>query len=236
MKLQEQISRMKSMMGLLIEEEEKIYENKPIVFVGTAGAGKSTTSIALAERLQIPRIDVDAMEGSNEYSGCTGVTGAKLIRTITPDNHEISSSNKEYRRCVLENLLDKYANTSVVLDVGGDSSVENADLLINLPNVFAIGVPPKPEDDKPYLEMLRQRKIERLEKKVKKSKEDTGKIPDELIKSLEQEKNASQESVQMSINQIREYYRGKQEINIFDENGESKTTEQLVKEIIGKLT
>ena len=92
-------------MGLLIEEEQKDYLSKPIVFVGTAGAGKSTTSIALAEKLQIPRIDVDAEEGSDEYGKlCSDSLGAELIRTKTEDGHEISSANKEYRRCVLNNL------------------------------------------------------------------------------------------------------------------------------------
>jgi hypothetical protein len=40
MNLQEQISRIKQVMGLLTEDQ-KNYENKPIVFVGTAGSGKS---------------------------------------------------------------------------------------------------------------------------------------------------------------------------------------------------
>ena len=31
MELNEQISRMKSMMGLLIEDEQKTYESKPII-------------------------------------------------------------------------------------------------------------------------------------------------------------------------------------------------------------
>ena len=66
MNLQEQITRIQSMMGLIVEDEQKIYENKPIVFVGTAGAGKSTTAKAVAKKLGIPHIDVDEMEGVDE--------------------------------------------------------------------------------------------------------------------------------------------------------------------------
>jgi len=52
MNLHEQITRIQSMMGLIVEDEQKIYESKPIVFVGTAGAGKSTTAKADAEKLE----------------------------------------------------------------------------------------------------------------------------------------------------------------------------------------
>ena len=46
MKLQEQISRIQSMMGLLVEDEE----NKPstIILAGPQGVGKSTLSKALS--------------------------------------------------------------------------------------------------------------------------------------------------------------------------------------------
>ncbi len=50
MNLQEQISRMKSMMGLLIEDEQKVYESKPIILIGPQGSGKSTTAEALAKK------------------------------------------------------------------------------------------------------------------------------------------------------------------------------------------
>jgi flagellar biosynthesis GTPase FlhF len=237
MNLQEQISRMKSMMGLIIEEEQKVYESKPIVFVGTAGAGKSTTSEALAEKLQIPRIDLDEMEGSEEYENlCKGEEGVEVSITRTEDGNQYGSTNKEYRRCVLSKILEKYGNTKVVIDVGGDSSTENADLLVNLPNVFAIGLPPSEEDDAPYIELLRQRKIKRLKDQVEKQQKTKGKVDDNLIKAIEDQENESNESTQLSINNIREFYRGKQGINIFNKDGSDKTTEELVDEIITKLT
>jgi len=224
------------MMGLLTEEEQA-YENKPIVFVGTAGAGKSTTSEALAEKLQIPRIDLDEMEGSVEYENlCKEEPGVEVNITRTEDNQQYGTSNKEYRRCVLTNLLKKYGKTKVVIDVGGDSSTENADLLVNLPNVFAIGLPPSAKDDAPYIELLRKRKIKRLKDQAEEQQKTKGKVDDELLKAIKDQENESDESTQLSINNIREFYRGKQGINIFNDNGSPKTTEELVDEIITKLT
>ena len=66
MNLNENISRVKELMGILTEDQ-KNYVNQPIVFVGSAGAGKSTTAKAVSEKLGIPYIDVDAMEGSEEF-------------------------------------------------------------------------------------------------------------------------------------------------------------------------
>jgi ATP-dependent protease Clp ATPase subunit len=56
MNLQEQTNRIKQMMNLLTEEEQKSYESKPIVLIGPQGTGKSTTAEALAKKLGIPLI------------------------------------------------------------------------------------------------------------------------------------------------------------------------------------
>ena len=50
MNLQENIQQIKRMMGLLKEEEQKSYENKPIILIGPQGPGKSTTAKALAKK------------------------------------------------------------------------------------------------------------------------------------------------------------------------------------------
>ena len=166
------------------------------------------------------------MEGSLEYEEECAKDGIVVNIKRIGDDQNYGPQNlqnktekdwlltkKQYKRCVLEKLLKKYANTKIVLDVGGDSSVENADLFSELPNVFAIGVPPKPEDDEPYLEMLRQRKINRLKEMAEKQQETKGKVDDDLIKAIKDEENSSNESTQLSIDQIREYYRGEQGIN-----------------------
>ena len=220
MKLQEQISRMKSMMGLIIEEEQKVYENKPIVFVGTAGAGKSTTAKAVAKKLRILHIDVDERMGSEEYENlCKNEPGVEVKITRTDDGHNYGSSNDQYNRCVLAKLLEKYGNTKVVLDIGAGTE-KSADLLENLPNLFVFGLPSSPENDKPYIQLLKQSRKDRAEKMGQSNLED----------------NTKDEDIQLSIDSIREFYRGRQPINPFTDEGKRKTTEELVDEIITKLT
>jgi hypothetical protein len=219
MNLQENISRIKQMMGLLTEEE-KSYESKPIVFIGTAGSGKSTTAEALSKKLGIPRIDVDKMEGSEEYELlCKDEPGVEVNITRTEDGHNYGSTNDEYKRCVLTKLLQKYGDTKVVLDIGGDS-IKNPDLLDTLPNLFVFGLPLSPENDKPYIQFLKQTRKDRAEKMGQPNLEDGIKDDD----------------IQQSIKSVREFYMGKQNINPFTENGQRKTTEELVDEIITKLT
>ena len=104
MNLQENIQRIKQMMGLLTEEEQS-YENKPIVFIGTAGAGKSTTAKKVAESLGIEYIDVDERQGSEEYENlCKDEPGVEVSITRTDDGHQYGNSNGEYKRCVLNKL------------------------------------------------------------------------------------------------------------------------------------
>jgi hypothetical protein len=130
MNLQENISRIKEVMGILDEGWKKTnYESKPIVFIGTAGAGKSTTAKEVARTLGIPYIDVDERQGSLEYETmCKNEPGVKVNIKRTPDGHNYGSSNIEYKRCVLNNLLKKYSNSKVVLDICAGTEVAS-DLL-----------------------------------------------------------------------------------------------------------
>jgi len=192
MNLQENISRIKQMMGLLTEEE-KSYESKPIVFIGTAGSGKSTTAEALSKKLGIPRIDVDKMEGSEEYELlCKDEPGVVVNITRTEDGHNYGESNDEYKRCVLTKLLDKYGNEKVIFDIGGDS-IKNPDLLEGLPNLFVFGLPTTPEDDGPYIQFIKDRRIKRATE----------------MGQPELGNDTKDEEIQQSINSIREFYKGK---------------------------
>jgi hypothetical protein len=224
MNLQENILRIKEMMGILDEGWERTnYENKPIVFIGTAGAGKSTTAKEVAKTLGIPYIDVDERQGSLEYETmCKNEPGVVVNIKRTPDGHTYGSSNTQYKRCVLSKLLKKYGNSKVVLDIGAGTEVAS-DLLENLPNLFIFGVPSSPDDDKPYIEFLKQSRIDRATKMGN----------EELVNK---EKNMDTSNIQLSIDAIREFYRGKQMISIFNKKGERKTPEALTHEIIFKLT
>jgi len=222
MNLQENIHRIKQMMGLL-NEEVKSYESKPIVFIGTAGAGKSTTAKMVAKSLGIEYIDVDERQGSEEYENlCKDEPGVEVNITRTSDGKNWGNSNDEYKRCVISKLLEKYGNSEVVLDIGAGTE-KSSDLLNNLPNLFILGVPPSADDDKVYLDFLKQSRIDRAKK-----------IGDQ--KFIDQETNLDTSNIQQSIESIREFYRGKQFISVFDENGQRKTPEVLTQEIIFKLT
>jgi len=222
MNLQENIKRIKEVMGI-INEDQKNYVNRPIVFIGTAGAGKSTTAKLVAETLSIPYIDVDERQGSEEYEKlCKGEPDVEVNITRTPDGHNYGTSNLQYKRCVISKLLEKYGNTKVVLDIGAGTEVAS-DLLENLPNLFVFGVPTTSDDDEPYIGFLKQSRIDRATKMGSQELAD-------------KEKNMDTSNIQLSIDAIREFYRGKQMISIFNQKGERKTPESLTHEIIFKLT
>ena len=210
------------MMGLLTEEE-KSYESKPIVFIGTAGAGKSTTAQSVAESLGIEYIDVDERQGSEEYENlCKDEPGVEVSITRTDDGHNYGNSNDAYKRCVLSKLLEKYGNSKVVLDIGAGTE-KSFDLLTHLPNLFILGVPKNPNDDEPYLDFLKQSRIDRATK-----------MGDQNL--IDAETNMDTSHIQQSIDDIRKYYEGKQYISILNDLGKRKTTEELTQEIIYKLT
>ena len=222
MNLQENIQRIKHMMGLLTEEEQP-YESKPIVFIGTAGAGKSTTAKKVAESLGIEYIDVDERQGSEEYENlCKDEPGVEVSITRTDDGHQYGNSNGEYKRCVLNKLIQKYSNSKVVLDIGAGTE-EGYDLLTDLPNLFVLGVPTNPNDDKPYVDFLKQSRIDRA---IKMGDQDL----------IDDETNMDSSNIQQSISNIRKYYEGKQFISVLNDEGDRKTPEELTQEIIFKLT
>jgi hypothetical protein len=211
-------------MGIVSEAwDKKNYENKPIVFIGTAGSGKSTTAKLVAKSLGIPYIDVDERQGSLEYETmCKNEPDVKVNIKRTPDGQNWGQSNIQYKRCVIKKLLEKYGKSKVVLDIGAGTEV-SSDLLENLPNLFVFGVPPSPENDKPYLDFLKQSRIDRAIKMGNKDLE-------------KNEREMDTNNIQLSIDGIRQFYEGKQMISIFDENNERKTPEALTHEIIFKLT
>ena len=207
------------MMGL-ITEEQKDYVNQPIVLVGTAGSGKSTTAKALSKTLGVEYIDVDERQGSEEYENlCKNEPGVEVNITRTPDGRNYGKTNHQYKRCVIKKLLEKYGNTKVVMDIGAGTE-ESSDILENLPNLFIFGLPSSPEEDGPYIQFLKQSRSDRAKK----------------MGQSELEKDTKDEHIQLSIDSIREFYKGKQTINPFYEDGTRKKTEELVDEVIFKLT
>jgi shikimate kinase len=150
MNLQEQISRIQSMMGLLVEDEE----NKPstIILVGPQGVGKSTLSKALSEKLNIPVIGSDDFIDQGNWS--SEETWSK--------GWEVRKKN-EFESMI--NFLNKNLGNNVILDIGGSAGVwegEHLNKIMNMisryPNRFLI-VPS--ENEKENTEFLRSRLLKR---------------------------------------------------------------------------
>jgi len=215
--LQEEIKRIKQIMGLLSEEEQKSYESKPIILIGPQGTGKSTTAEALAKKLDIPLIPTDMLMVDEKYEElCKNEPGVEV--KITRDKGLNYSSNKEYEFCVMNKIFDDYSNQKVVLDVGGSHanwddnySKRMQELFNSTPNIFIFNV--SNDEDETY-EFLKKRREGRGEK-----------ISPE-----------NEDKFRNIISDLNNFYRGTQKISIIDKDKKSKTTDELVDEIITKLT
>jgi len=216
MNLQENILRVRKMMGLLTEEE-KSYESQPIILIGPQGTGKSTTAEALAKKLGIPLIPTDMLMVDEKYENlCKNEPGVEV--SITRDKGLNYSSNKEYEFCVMNKIFDDYSNKKIVLDVGGSHakwddkhSETMKDLFNSTPNIFIFNV--SDDEDETY-EFLKKRREGRREKISPENEEKFRKI----------------------ISDLNNFYRGTQKISIINSDKSSKTTNELVDEIITKLT
>ena len=169
MNLQEQISRIKSVMGLIIEDEQKVYESKPIILIGSQGTGKSTTARALAKKLGIPLIETDMLMIDEKYkNSCKNEPGVEVEINRVEGGGINYSSNKEYEFCVMNKIFEDYGNQKVVLDVGGshahwenDFSSKIMELFNSTPNIFIFNV--SDDEDETY-EFLKKRREGRGEK------------------------------------------------------------------------
>jgi len=219
MNLQENIQRIKSMMGLLKEEEQKSYESKPIILIGPQGTGKSTTAEVLAKKLGIPLIPTDMLMVDEKYEKmCKDDPGVEVDIKRVEGGGINYSSNKEYEFCVMNKIFDDYSNQKVVLDVGGshakwdkEHSDRMKELFNSTPNIFIFNV--TSDEDKTY-EFLKKRREGRGEKISPENEKKFRKI----------------------ISDLNNFYRGTQKISIIDKDKKSKTTDELVDEIITKLT
>ena len=218
MNLQEQLNRIQEMMGLL-NEEKKSYENKPIILIGPQGTGKSTTSKALAKKLKIPHITTDMSMIDKKYEKfCKNKPGVKVKIKRHPTQGVYYDSNGEYVLCVLNKLMNEYGNKKIVLDVGGThayaSPKHSSDIVkmfTELPNLFVFNV--NDDDDDESYEFLKKRRKNRGD----------------------ETKNENEKKFKDVIKKINNYYKKTQKISIINKDKSSKTTNELVDEIIDKL-
>lgn len=216
MNLHENILRVKELMNLL-KEEEKRYEEKPIILIGPQGSGKSTTAEALAKKLGIPLVPTDILMVDEKYENlCKDEPGVEV--TIKRDKGLNYSSNKEYEFCVMNKIFDDYNNKKVVLDVGGSHarwddkhSIRIQELFNSTPNIFIFNVGNDVDETYEFLKKRREGRGEPISPE-------------------------NEEKFRKIISDLNNFYRGTQKISIVNSNGKDKTTNELVDEIINKLT
>ena len=219
MNLQENIQRIKSMMGLLVEEQQRSYESKPIILIGPQGTGKSTTAKALSKKLGIPLVTTDMSMIDKKYVNlCKDEPGVEVKIKEHPTLGTYHESNDEYVFCVLNKLMDEYGDKQIVLDVGGTHAYASEKLssdIIKLysqsPNLFVFNV--SGDEDETY-EFLKKRREGRGEET---KGEDDKKFRD-------------------TIDKLKNYYKGTQKISIINKDKSEKTTDELVDEIMTKLS
>jgi len=218
MNLQEQISRIQSMMDV-ITEEKKSYENKPIILIGPQGTGKSTTARALAKKLDIPLVETDILMTDETYENmCKDEPGVEVKIKRVKGGGVNYSSNKEYEFCVMNKIFDEYRDKKIVLDVGGSHakwedkhSSKMKKLFNSTPNIFIFNV--TGDEDETY-EFLKKRREGRGEKISPENEEKFRKI----------------------ITDLNNFHKGTQTLTIVNKDGSDKTTDELVDEVIFKLT
>jgi shikimate kinase len=206
------------MMGLL-KEEKQSYEDKPIILIGPQGTGKSTTAKALAKKLGIPLVETDILMTDENYeNNCKNEPGVEVEIKRVEGGGINYLSNKEYEFCVMNKIFEDYGDKKIVLDVGGSHakwdeqhSNKMQELFNSTPNIFIFNV--TGDEDETY-EFLKKRREGRGEKMSPENEEKFRKI----------------------ITDLNNFYRGTQKISIIDKDKKSKTTDELVDEIITKLT
>ena len=150
MNLQENIQRIKEVMGLLIEEEQKKYST--IIILGPQGVGKSTITKLLGEKLQMPVISSDDYINQGDW-------------VMEKNRKEGWLKRKENEFGGAIKFLKTNLGKPVILDIGGSHGVwegeqlkEILSMISNYPNRFLI-LPTK--DTQKSKEFLRGRLLKR---------------------------------------------------------------------------
>ena len=144
MNLQENIQRIRSMMGLLTEEEQGNYST--ILIFGPQGVGKSTLTKPLGKRLGIEVINTDE----------------KIRGFQMPDNirtkKELWNSSRDFEFDGMKKVLNDYLGKPVIIDIGGSHGVwegkhleEIKSMISQYPNTFLLLPTENKEKSKEHL-------------------------------------------------------------------------------------
>jgi ABC-type cobalamin/Fe3+-siderophores transport system ATPase subunit len=150
MNLQENIQRIKEVMGLLREEQQGSYST--IIIIGPQGVGKSTITNILGQKLQMPVIDSDEHVDQGDWA-----------MEKTKNQGWLKRKDNEFVGMV--QLLKTNLGKPVILDIGGSHGVWEGEqlkqilsMISNYPNRFLI-IPT--EDMNKSKEFLRSRLLQR---------------------------------------------------------------------------
>jgi shikimate kinase len=144
MNLQENISRIKQMMGLLTEEEQKNYST--ILIFGPQGVGKSTLTKPLGKRLGMEVINTD-----EKIRGFELPSGIKTKK-------ELWNSSRDFEFEGMKKVLNDYLGKPVIIDIGGSHGVwegkhleEIKSMISQYPNTFLLLPTENKEKSKEHL-------------------------------------------------------------------------------------
>lgn len=150
MNLQENIQRIKEVMGLLREEQQGSYST--IIIIGPQGVGKSTITNILGQKLQMPVIDSDEHVDQGDWA-------------MEKTKNQGWLKRKENEFVGMVQLLKTNLGNPVILDIGGSHGVWEGEqlkqilsMISNYPNRFLI-LPT--EDMNKSKEFLRSRLLQR---------------------------------------------------------------------------
>ena len=150
MNLQENIQRIKEVMGLLREEQQGSYST--IIIIGPQGVGKSTITNILGQKLQMPVIDSDEHVDQGDWA-------------MEKTKNQGWLKRKENEFVGMVQLLKTNLGNPVILDIGGSHGVWEGEqlkqilsMISNYPNRFLI-IPT--EDMNKSKEFLRSRLLQR---------------------------------------------------------------------------
>lgn len=150
MNLQENIQRIKEVMGLLREEQQGSYST--IIIIGPQGVGKSTITNILGQKLQMPVISSDEHVDQGDWA-------------MEKTKNQGWLKRKENEFVGMVQLLKTNLGNPVILDIGGSHGVWEGEqlkqilsMISNYPNRFLI-LPT--EDMNKSKEFLRSRLLQR---------------------------------------------------------------------------
>ena len=189
--------------------------DSPIILIGPQGTGKSTTAKALAKRLNIPLIQTDMCMIDEEYEDlCKDKPGVEVEIKRHPNMGTYYDSNDLYPFCVIKEILNKYSNQKVVLDVGGTHAfisdrleLEVSDLFKSYSNLIRFTVY---DDSLDTYQFLKQRRKGR----------------GESVQAQDETKFIS------TIEKLDDLYSDSKKVSVVKRNGVDKTTDEIVDDVI----